>query len=208
MQGAFTHYHAALTEPDDKARAELLLLANLEIGFHEQTRLQPEIREALDAPVYEPGELRRRLMTELFPNPGARLRLAAAWLAGRAAPLMAAQDQLAHEVQRLGRLAITELMMTLDLPGERVLRLGDDVRAEYPAPLRALANPDLCALMEQVDPAPGGPDGAADWSDLPARMRFIADLFRAYHLDAALFDPPFTVEQTAALKAGRRPIDI
>ena len=30
-----------------------------------------------------------------------------------------------------------------------------------------------------------------DWSDLPGRMRYIADLFRAYHEDAALFSPPF-----------------
>ena len=36
-------------EPDPKRRAELVVLANLEIGLHEQTRLQPEIREALDA---------------------------------------------------------------------------------------------------------------------------------------------------------------
>lgn len=32
------------------ASAQAILLANLEIGMHEQTRLQPEIREALDAP--------------------------------------------------------------------------------------------------------------------------------------------------------------
>jgi len=34
---------------DQKTRAELIVLANLEIGLHEQTRLQPEIREAMDA---------------------------------------------------------------------------------------------------------------------------------------------------------------
>ena len=84
MRDAFIHYLAALTERDDKARAELMLLANLEIGFHEQTRLQPEIREAMDAPMYEPGALRRRLMDELFPNPTSQWRLAAARLTGQA----------------------------------------------------------------------------------------------------------------------------
>jgi hypothetical protein len=39
-------------------------------------------------------------------------------------------------------------------------------------------------------------------------MRFIADLFRAYHEDATLFEPPFTVAQCAELKAGRRPVDL
>ena len=33
-----------------------MLLANLEIGYHEQTRLLPEINEALDALVLSPKE--------------------------------------------------------------------------------------------------------------------------------------------------------
>ncbi|MDX6678814.1 MAG: hypothetical protein QOE31_2866, partial [Solirubrobacteraceae bacterium] len=36
------------TDPGE--RSALILLANLEIGMHEQTRLQPEIRASLDAP--------------------------------------------------------------------------------------------------------------------------------------------------------------
>ena len=164
LQRAFTHYFEALSAADSKARAELMLLANLEIGYHEQTRLQPEIREAMDAPVYEPRELRRVLLTELFPDPASRLRLVAARLAGRVEPLLAARDRLADEVQRLGRLAITECMMTLDLPGGRVLRLGDDILAEYPIPLRTLVNPDLRALLVLADPDPDSPSGVADWS--------------------------------------------
>ena len=203
VRDAFIHYLAALTERDDKARAELMLLANLEIGFHEQTRLQPEIREAMDAPIYEPGALRRRLMDELFPNPTSQWRLAAARLTGRADPLLAARDRLAKETQRLGRLAITDQLMTLELPGGRVLHLSDPLRAEVPAPLRALANPDLHALLAPLHDAP-----VADWSDLPSRMSYIAALFRAYHADAGLFGPPFTPAQTAALKAGQRPSDL
>ena len=56
----------------------MLLLANLEIGFHERARLQPEIVEAMNAPVVDPKDLRRRLVTELFPNPTSRIRY---WLA-------------------------------------------------------------------------------------------------------------------------------
>jgi len=43
LRPPFTRYHRS-RDPQS------LLLANLEIGLHEQTRLQPEIREALDAP--------------------------------------------------------------------------------------------------------------------------------------------------------------
>ena len=49
LRQAFAHYERRRLESDPQARAQLAVLANLEIGFHEQTRLQPEIREALDA---------------------------------------------------------------------------------------------------------------------------------------------------------------
>ena len=196
-------FHQPLLKLNPPPLLQPVLLANLEVGFHEQTRLQPEIREAMDAPIYEPGALRRRLMDELFPNPTSQWRLAAARLTGRADPLLAARDRLAKETQRLGRLAITDQLMTLELPGGRVLHLSDPLRAEVPAPLRALANPDLHALLAPLRDAP-----VADWSDLPSRMSYIAALFRAYHADAGLFGPPFTPAQTAALKAGQRPSDL
>jgi hypothetical protein len=44
LRQAFARY-------EQRASAEQLVLANLEIGLHEQTRLQPEIREAMDAAV-------------------------------------------------------------------------------------------------------------------------------------------------------------
>jgi hypothetical protein len=42
LRQAFTRYRSA-------TGAEQIVLANLEIGFHEQTRLDPQIREAMDA---------------------------------------------------------------------------------------------------------------------------------------------------------------
>ena len=39
----------------DDPGAQAMLLANLEIGLHEQTRLQPEIREAMDAAYIDQG---------------------------------------------------------------------------------------------------------------------------------------------------------
>ncbi len=187
LRAAFGHYHAALAATG-KPRAELMLLANLEIGFHEQTRLQPEIRAAMDAPVYEPADLRHRLLAELFPDPAARLRLAVLRLAGEAAPLLAARDRLTDETQRLGRLVITDALMTLELPGGLVLHLGRDLPGDYPALLRDPVNADLKALLHQVETG-GASSPGRDWSDLAYRMRFIARLFRAHHDDASLFAP-------------------
>ena len=68
LRQAFTHYERARAEHDAKARAELAVLANLEIGFHEQTRLQPQIREALDAPSATKEDLGRRALDAVFPG--------------------------------------------------------------------------------------------------------------------------------------------
>jgi hypothetical protein len=211
LRQAFIHYHLVLKEPDVKARAEYLLLANLEIGFHEQTRLQPEILEAMNAPVYDPATLRRHLMEELFPTPGSRMRLAAARVLGRAKPLIDARDRLAEDMQVIGRRVITRFLMTLELPQKRSLRLGQILQTGFPPVLQAIINPELIALLDQIDQTPdsvvAGTDNR-DWSILPHRMDFIADLFRAYHQDASLFEMPFTAMETADIRASRRPATI
>jgi hypothetical protein len=93
--------------------------------------------------------------------------------------------------------------MTLELPGGRVLRLGDALAADYPAPLRELAYPDLRALWQPLELAPAP---VADWSDQPGRLRFIAGLFRAHHADATLFDPPFAAPTADLLNTDRTQI--
>ncbi len=75
LRQAFQAYYQALFEEDEKARIELLLLANLEIGFHEQTRLQPEINEALAAPVISPQEFTQNLLNALLPGQGGLAQL-------------------------------------------------------------------------------------------------------------------------------------
>lgn len=207
LRQAFTHYHRALTADDDKDRAELLFLANLEIGYHEQTRLQPEIRAAMDAPIYDPATLRRELLRELFPDVRSRLRLAVLSLSHKADALLAARDRLATEAQRLGRVVITEHLMTLELSPGRQLWLGRDLTGEFPTVLQTIINPDLRVLLARVDLTPDSPVGSApaDWSELPDRIHYITDMFRTYQLDRDLFAAPFTAEQTATLKAGQRP---
>ena len=207
LRRAFTHYHQAAAEQDAKARSELLFLASLEIGFHEQTRLQPEIAESLNAPVYDPRELRRRLMDELFPNRRSRLRFLLARLAGRMGAVIRARDGLADRAQAFARQAITDLMMTLGLPGGRELRLGDDLPGEVPPTLQVLQNRDAQAMVGQIDLAQSlrRGTGVRDWSDLPQRMHFIGELFRVFHEDASLFQEPFSADQLALIRAGQRP---
>jgi hypothetical protein len=209
LREAFTRYYAAFFEPDPKARAELIYLANVEIGFHEQTRLQPDIQEAMEAAVVDRREFRARLIKALFPYGGwlARLRLFFLRLFNRPSPFDALLDRLWAEARRQVRLVVTEYVLTISFPGGIRLHLGEDVPAEFPESLQQIVLPDLLVLLSTFDPTPDSTldSGAVDWSLLPNRMHFIADTFRCYHESADLFEPPFTPEQIAALRAGNLP---
>lgn len=97
--------------------------------------------------------------------------------------------------------------MTLSLPGGDLLDLSDDLPATFPPLLAELADPELLALLSQVDPTPDSlqDTAARDWSDLPDRMHYIADVFRCYAQRADLLDPPFTADQVEALTNGHLP---
>ncbi|MBC6456579.1 hypothetical protein [Actinomadura sp. HBU206391] len=209
LRQAFTRYHQALFTSDPKRLAELLLLANLEIGVHEQTRLQPEITAALEAPIVDPDEVERRLLDLLLPGGGLRrrLRLAILALSGRRRLLRVACEHLARHARTVARHAVTEHMMTLSLPSGQLLYLGQDLPAEFPPVLSQLSDPELLALLREIDPTTDSllGTGARDWSDLPDRMHYIADLFRCQAQRDDLLSPPFTPEQVVAVKGGRRP---
>lgn len=209
LRQAFACYYQAFFENDPKIRAELLLLANVEIGFHEQTRLQPEIAEALDASIVDPGEFVRRVGAILFPYRGwvvyllwGFMRLIHQWT-----HLDEAITHLLALARQQVRLLLTETLMGLEFPDGIRLRLGDDLHAAFPALLKQLTHPDLCHLMERIDPTPDSlqETGALDWADLPDRLHFIVDLFRCYEETASLLSAPFTPEQINDLKAGRLP---
>ena len=207
LSQAFRSYASVFGESDHKARAELMLLANLAIGWHEQTRLQPEITDALDAPLEEPVKLRRELLRELLRSSlGVALGLLLDLLPGRASTTKRALDELDRHVKRIAREAVTEVLMTLSLPGQ-TLSLGADVPGCFPAALQTIDNPELAALLSRIDPTPDTTrgSGAYDWSNLKERIHFIADLFRVYQERVALLNQPFTAEQVAVIKAGGHP---
>ena len=203
LRQAFGRYDRLGRVDDPKARAELLVLANLEIGLHEQTRLQPQIREALDAAHATTEDLGRRVLVAVFP--GAR-RLHAVL----ARPVAATVGLVARAVQRassrLAREVVTESFMVLALPS-RSLALGTHLDEPFPADLREPADPDLVELVARFEPVPPDRDdcGARDWSDLDQRLHYISHLFRAFHELPMLAEPPFTPDQVASLRRGEIP---
>jgi hypothetical protein len=208
LRDAIDHLHRAMVDPDPMSAAQWQLLSNLEIGLHEQTRLQPEISAALDAAVPDGDVLVDALLTDLFPFGGriVRVRRRLRLLIGGPTPLDRAVAALVADARGRLRRIITDHMMTLELPGS-VLRLGADVPASVPESVRQIDNPLLIALLGRIDPTPGtAKDSAAvDWADFAERMHFIADLFRAWHEAAALLGPPFAAEQMDVIRQGRVP---
>ncbi|WP_270045941.1 hypothetical protein [Solirubrobacter ginsenosidimutans] len=181
LRSAFTRYSDPASGPQE------LLLANLEIGLHEQTRLQPEICEALDAATITAEELGRRLC----PNRRPRVQKAAGLLA---APVQGWLAELSREI-------ITHSLMVLSVPG-RILLLGANLDDPFPEVLRVLSDEELAALVAMFEPSGVDHSGATDWSDLHQRMHYIVHLFRAFHEDRVLFDAPFTPVQVKAILAG------
>jgi hypothetical protein len=209
LRRAFQYYAQAVVEPDLKMRAELIFLANLEIGFHEQTRLQPEIAESLDSGLISFLDFVRPLFREFFPLNG-WLHLGLLYLMrllGRPTDLDRAVQDLLAEVRLQLRRAITEVMMTITLPSGVVLRLGKDLEVEFSPALKDITHPELKAFLERHDQAGGGlkETGALDWADLNDRLTFIIALFRAFQQHAGMFEAPFDPAQVGALKSGKLP---
>jgi len=206
---ALRRYDLRSAETDPGRRAELLFLANVEIGYHEQIRIQPEIEAAVHAGVPDADLLRRRIFALLFPagNTWIRARTRFWSLAGRPSPLDRALERLVEEVRRPVREAITLHMMRLELPGGLDLRLGQDLAGAFPESLRELRHPELLGLLARVDPTPDSLAGTAvsDWADLGQRVHYIVDLFRSHQETQGLLMPPYAPAQGERIMAGRAP---
>jgi hypothetical protein len=200
LREAFTFYQHAALETDPPSRAGWTLLANLKIGQHEQTRLQPQIAAAVDAPFVTTEDLGSRVLHALIPS-------SRRWLRLLHRPAASALGWLAQGVRaasvRLTREAVTEALMVLTLPGG-VLRLGRNLDAPVPTVFTGTLPPPLSAFIREFDPCgPGVSDcGAHNWCNFGERMHYILHLFRAYAADSALFAPPFSSEQVTAFRAG------
>ena len=200
LAGAFRDYHRARRLVDPKTRAQLMFLANVRVGLHEQTRLQPEIADALNAPIPDPVAVGRHLSETLFSGRlarGPRSQRMLAEVSGR----------LLEPLRAVVRRIVTEELMMFALPEGRTLRLGTDLTGSFPEHLAKLDDPEAAAFVRNVDPTLDSlrGSGAEDWADLTDRMHMILDLFRQQHENAALFQPPFTAEQLQAIAVGYTP---
>jgi hypothetical protein len=209
LKRAFANYYMAFFERDEQLRLEKLLLANLQIGFHEQTRLQPEILDSLNAAFIGKETFRKEVIDFLFP-PGSwlsQVRFLYLQTTGETSRLEAAIDRLIMELQHLIRKQITAYLMTLNLPHESLL-LSKDLQRTYPKMLSNLSCKDLLELMAKIDTTPESlkESGAEDWADLNDRMHFITELFRCYQFDEQLYQPAFKLEQVEAMKRGEVPM--
>jgi hypothetical protein len=201
LADAFRAYYGARFTTDYVRAAQLVLLANLKVGFHEQTRLQPEIKAAIDAGVDSLDDLQRLVKSSLIDELPflSRVLRFLPWIRRRYDALVGA---IAGEAARVSEEVVTEHLMSITLPPARVLSLGRDLHLPIPAALEHLDNADLLALLTPLESAS---DGVPDWADMQYRMRYIAALFRCEQQDPALLGPPFTDEQIESIRAGTIP---
>jgi len=204
---AFTNYFTAATLPDPVDKARLVLLGNCQIGLHEQTRLQPQIQIAMDAPIDD--VLRKQVHASLGTGKGAGLLDELKDAVEK--PLL----ELTDVVQDLWERVATRFLMTLALPGGSKLPLGRNIPKEaaampfLPVPLQNITTPDdLVTLLKKYDRARGATlvgSASVDWRVLADRMNFIVNLFRSRQQDPALLDQPFNDDQRALIEKGEVP---
>jgi len=202
---ALTHYYEAMFEQNLKRKAELMLLGNIKVGLHEQIRLQPNIVEALNAP------LTVGLGDPLIQRVATRVIGLLPGFIGDA--LQRRRDALERTLLGWGastwRRLVTRSLMTIKLPyGE--LRLGAEVpelptATMFPDVLQAIEHPELVRVLGTYDGRGAGSPRAADWGVLDDRMRFIANLFRSRQKSLELFGQPFQYDQLQDIVADRVP---
>jgi hypothetical protein len=182
---AFTAYHDARFETRPKQKAELVLHGNLLVGLHEQTRLQPQIEQALAVPI------------KFFAEPGQ-------------AGTNAVSRRTAATRSMVSR-AVTQMMMLITLPS-RQLKLGQNVVAptgvlSFPQDLLQIESRRCLELVRQFETGQDTLSGsaAADWASLDERMSFVVDFFRSHQQYAPMWEPPFLQEQAPVIESGHFP---
>ena len=210
LHDAFTAYYEAKFISDTKPKTEIVHYANLLIGFHEQTRLQPEIVEAMNPPLKNIDDLRYQIFRQFLPGIWLHIRYFLSKVFKIKFPLDELLDQLIDVAKRQAREVITRFMMSLYIPGCPVLRLGENLNRVFPAQLLQISNEKLKELLLKIDPTANDlkESGAKDWGNFEDRIHFIADFFRCYHEFPALFDSPFSEDQVTILKQAKKPSGI
>ncbi|HFE66547.1 MAG TPA: hypothetical protein ENJ93_04725 [Chloroflexi bacterium] len=194
LRESFTCFYQARFTTDSKKKAELIYMGNLLLGYHEQTRLQPVIEQALAVPfdIFTDG---------IIPESDNRLGGMRRKMARRATGFS----------RQMVLRAVTRMMMTYSLPTRR-LKLGKDLVAptgliNFPRELMQIENPRCQELVLQFDSGLNTLSGSAagNWGNLMDRMNFLVDFFRSYQHYKPLFRKPFLPSQIPVIEAGQFP---
>lgn len=185
---AFTAYYKARYETRANAKADHVLQGNLLVGLHEQTRLQPQIEQALSMPV--------ELLSEPARDSGAKR------IALNKRPTM---------MRKIVSRAITRMLMSITLPS-RELKLSQNVVAptgitSFPKDLLQIENSRCLQLVRHFETRQDtlSGSGAENWAGLRDRMSFVVDFFRSHQQYERLWESPFLDEQVPVIEAGHFP---
>jgi len=204
LRRAVSDYFEATAVTDGQRKAELMLRANVQVGAHEQIRLQPYIHKAMTTSLADRATARiHRKLRETTTEPVGR-RLSEI-LDTRLQPYRTALEQ--------GWLQIaTGYLMTLELPSG-TLCLGRDLPSApgqpiFPADLTQLQDAELLRILRiyHADGLNARDSGAVNWSNLSDRMCYILELFRSRQEDQSLYEPPFETAAMDAIRHGTVPL--
>jgi len=211
LMEALSHYYDAMSERRPKQKTELILLATIKVGLHEQIRLQPEILCALNAPAVLGSPLRLRALSEDWASGVKELGTPTPRLREWHRPSEKINDRLLAIWAAFGRRLVTCTLMELRLPYGDV-RLGMDLpplprQRSFPDALETLDHPELARLVAAYRREGKALRGsrALDWGNLDHRMSFIVDLFRSRLRSLELFEQPFLLAQQQAMEEDRIP---
>jgi hypothetical protein len=200
LQAGYASWCDAVATDDPRVRSQLILAGSLQLGAHEQNRLQPAVANSMDMGVNRAtGQLAQHLAA------------ASGWLGPLVRDLERAVEPVGASLARLWDDVMTEFVAVADSP-DGPLRLGHDIpplpgQPFSPPDLDAPWSAELSALLQRFDRSHGDGRGtkARDWVEFDDRMNFILNLFRSRHHHRPMFDPPFPPEVVRQLEAGGLP---
>lgn len=192
VRESMTCFYEARFEKDPNKKSERILLGNLLVGLHEQTRLQPVIENALAVPF--------DTFTKGFVRDG---KPESFWQ-------ILSNNALGYSRKTVLR-TVTRMVMTYALP-TRDLRIGKDLvpptgMVNYPRELYTIESKRLLEILATFDVSKNtlSGSGADNWGNLNDRMNFLSDFFRSYQHYDQLLQAPFTEAQITDIELGKYP---
>jgi hypothetical protein len=192
IKEAFSRYYYSMFEKDRKKKAEMILLSNIQIGWHEQVRLQNAIEKAVTAPLNHGYEIvladKLTGYTPIFRNRFKRM-------------IQKRLSENKENYQAFVKGMVTSIMILET--HEKKLLLSENVPKfsrfnAFPPDLRKIDDQKLVDAINTFDYDINSlkESRAKDWSNLEDRLGYIIDLFRTTQQTKKMFYPTFTKKQS------------